>query len=310
MKTKLKYYQKLFPTQIQSNPNRPMKNHVKPYFLLGAALLGLTAGTLHAQIQTVDCGAVSTNAGAKLKFVNGGNYSSTSGFVQPLTYQRISSRFGTNIVYCSTNLQFQALSVKTNPATAAALGSYVVCQVVSVSGPPGGVFSFWEQGSGWATYDFPVNDIYATEKSRFILSNCETGAGRPDGDPFGNMRGRRFVVNKPGEYLVTFKLYDTSANHPTLTKTPIHAPSDPLTIKFTTGIDMGITQFANTNGVATLVFKQGFLTNMMVEASTNLTGGWTPVSGPFTNTPNVTTNRFTNDPALPAIYYRLHGVTP
>jgi hypothetical protein len=306
-----KYSQKLFPTQIQSNPNRPMKNHVKPYFLLGAALLGLTAGTLHAQIITVDCGAVSTNAGAKLKFVNGASYSAgSSGFVQPLTYQRISSRFGTNIVYCSTNLQFQAISVKTNPATAAALGSYVVCQVVSVSGPPGGVLSYWEQGAGWPTYEFPVNDIYATEKSRFILSNCEGGAGRPDGDPYGNIRGRRFVVNKPGDYLVTFKLYDTSVNNPTA-KAAIHTPSDPLTIKFSTKIDMGITQLGTTNGLTTLIFKQGFLTNMMVEASTNMVGGtWVPVAGPYTNTPTLTTNRFTNDPALPAIFYRLHGITP
>src|ERR1700712_4828567 len=82
-----KYSQKLFPTQIQSNPNRPMKNHVKPYFLLGAALLGLAAGTMQAQILGVDCGAVSTNAGAKLKFINGANYSSTGSFVAPLTYQ-------------------------------------------------------------------------------------------------------------------------------------------------------------------------------------------------------------------------------
>ncbi len=288
-----------------------MKNYVKPYFLLGAALLGLTAGTLHAQILTVDCGAVSTNAGAKLKFVNGSTYSATTtGFVQPLTLQRISSRFGTNIVYCSTNLLFQALSSKTNPATAGAVGSYLVCQVMSVSGPQDGVFSFWEQGAGWSTYDFPVKEIYATDKSRFVLGNCEGGAGRPDGDPYGSIRGRRFVVNKPGDYTVTFKLVDISANHPTLAKTAIHAPSDPLTIKFSTKIDMGITQFGNTNGVATLIFKQGFLTNLMVEASTNMSGGWTPVSGPFTNTPNLTTNRFTNDPSLPAVFYRLHGVTP
>jgi hypothetical protein len=281
------------------------------YLLLGAALLGLTAGTLRAQQITVDCGAVSTNAGAKLKFQNGSSFSSSSGFVQPLTYQRIASRFGTNIVYCSTNLQFQALSLKTNPATAAALGSYVVCQVVSVSGPPGGVFSYWEQGAGWPTYNFPVNDYYPTEKSRFILSNLETGAGRPDGDPYGNIRGRRFVVNKPGDYYVTFKLYDTSVNHPTQAKTPIHAASDPLTIHFSSKIDMGITQFGSTNGVATLIYKQGFLTNMMVEASTSISGSnWFPVAGPFTNTPTLTTNRFTNDPSLPAVFYRLRGVTP
>jgi hypothetical protein len=280
----------------------------KPYFLLGVALLGLTAGTLRAQLLTVDCGAVSTNAGAKLKFVNGSTYAASSGYVQPLTYQRISSRFGTNIVYCSTNLSFQALSAKTNPATAAAFGSYLACQVMSVSGPAGGVFSFWEQGAGWSTYDFPVNEIYSSDK-KITLGNCETGAGRPDGDPFGNIRGRRFVVNKPGDYFVTFKLVDTSANHPTLAKTPIQAPSDTLTIKFSTKIDLGIMQFGNTNGVATLVYKPGFLTNLFVESSTNSTGPWTPIAGPFTNTPALTTNLFTTDPSMPAVFYRLHGVT-
>lgn len=286
-----------------------MKIHVKSYSLLAAVLLGLTSGTLHAQFVTVNCGAASTNAGTKLKFVNGDSFAASSGYVQPLTYQRISSRFGTNIVYCTTNLLFTALSSKTNASTAAATGSYLACKIVSVSGPAGGVLSFWEQGTGWSTYDFPVNEYYATGKDKFILSNCENGAGRPDGDPFGSIRGRRFVVNKPGDYLVTFRLVDLSKNHPTQPNTPIYATSDPLTVKFSTTIDMGITQFSKTNGVSTLTFKQGFLTNMYVEASTNLTT-WSPVAGPFTNTPALTTNKFTNDPALPALYYRLHGTTP
>ena len=288
-----------------------MKIHVKSYSLLAAVLLGLSAGTMHAQLLSVSCGAVSTNTGAKLKFVNGDGFAASSGFVVPLTYQRITRvDLTTNIVYCATNLQFMALSTRTNPTTAAAIGSYLACKIVSVTGPPGGFFSFWDQGAGWATYDFPVNDIYADGKNEFILSNIETGAGHSDGDPFGNIRGRRFVVNKPGDYLVTFKLYDTSKNHPTQPNTPIHTPSDTLTMKFSTKFDINITGLSTTNGVSTLVFKQGFLTNIVVEASTNLLGNWTPVAGPFTNTPNLTTNRFTNDPSMPAIYYRLHGITP
>src|SRR4029078_7276941 len=102
-----------------------MKNHVKSYSLLAAALLGLTAGNARAQVVALTCGAVSTNAGAKLKLVNGDSFASSSGYGAPLSYQRITSRLGTNIVYCATNLQFQALSVKTNPATAAAFGAYL-----------------------------------------------------------------------------------------------------------------------------------------------------------------------------------------
>ena len=38
----------------------------------------------------------------------------------------------------------------------AAIGSYIVCEVLSVSGPAGGVLSFWEQGWRTPTYQFPV----------------------------------------------------------------------------------------------------------------------------------------------------------
>src|SRR6476661_6667974 len=119
-----------------------MKIHLKSYRFFGALLLGLNACTLRAQVTTITCGAVSTNAGAKLNFVNDASVDSGSGFAQPLTYQRVANRFGTNNVYCTTNLLFQALSVKTNAATSAALGSYLACQVMSVSGPAGGIFSF------------------------------------------------------------------------------------------------------------------------------------------------------------------------
>jgi hypothetical protein len=286
-----------------------MKMHLKSYGLLSALLLGMT-GTSPAQLTNIYCGAVSTNVGAKLSFVNGTNFSVSSGFVQPLTYQRVANRYGTNVCYTGTNLLFTALSAMTNVGSAA-IGSYIVCEVVSVSGPAGGVLYFWEQGNGRPTYAFPVNGIYPAGQNRFVLSNCENGAGRPDGDPYGGIRGRRIVVDKAGEYRVTFKLRDASANHPTLTYAPIHLPSDPLTIKFSTGVDVGITGFGVTNGVSTIVYKHGFLTNMVVETSTNL-ANWTTVFGPSPNpTPTgVTTNFFTNAPGLASLFYRLHGVTP
>ena len=65
-------------------------------------------------------------------------------------------------------------------------------------------------------------------KTGFEVGNLENGAGSPGGDPFGSISGRRFTVNKAGEYLVTFQLYDISKNHPTDLNSPIHTPSDPL----------------------------------------------------------------------------------
>jgi len=292
-----------------------MKTLVKSCCLLGAVLLGLNAETLRAQ-SFVTCGAVSTNVGAQLKFVNGASYASSSGYFHPLTFQRFTNHFtgaGGSFRYCSTNLLFQALSVKTNPATAAAFGAYLGCKILSVAGPAGGVFSFWESSAGWPTYQFPVGGVYDPARSMIEVGNIEAGAGTPGGDTFGSIPGRRFSVDKAGEYLVTFQLYDLSKNHPTSTNAPVQIASDPLTIKFATTVDLATTRFVKTNNVVTMAFKQSGLTNLYVEAATDLAGSWTPVAGPFTNAPvgtNLTTMTFTNDPAVANIFYRLHGATP
>lgn len=288
-----------------------MKTHLKSFGLLGALLLGLTTASLPAQVLVVTAGAVSTNAGAKLKFVNGTNYTVGSGFSQALTYQRFANRYGTNYYYGTSNLLFQALSVKTNSDISAAFGSYIVCQIMSVTGPAGGVLTFWEQGAKFPTYDFPVNGAFVTGKNRFILSNLENGAGSPGGDPFGNIRGRRFTVNKLGDYLVTFKLYDASLNNLAFDG-PIHTPSDPLTIKFSAGVDIGATSLVTSNDVAVLTFKQGGLTNLYVEAAPTIAGTWTTIGGPFTNisSSNLVTMTFTNTPGLPTVFYRLRGIAP
>lgn len=285
-----------------------MKLKLKSHCLIAATLLAVSAGTARAQLLTVTCGAEGTNVGAKLKFVNGDTVSAASGYTAPLLYQRVATRIATNVFYCGTNLLFQALSAKTNATTAAAIGAYLNCEITSVTGPDGATFTFWEQGAGWPTFTYPVNQTFGPGTNRIILSNCETGAGRADGDPFGNIRGRKFVVSKAGEYTVTFKLYDTSVNHPTQPNTPIHAASDPLTVKFATTVDLGITSYAKTNDVSTLVFKQGALTNLYVEAATAIPGTWATLAGPFTSAPTLTTNTFTN--TTTTAFFRLRGATP
>src|SRR5690349_5919824 len=95
-----------------------MKTMMKSTCLLGALLLGLNVATVLAQPTLIECGAESATVGSKLLFVNGANLNPASGFVQPLYYTRIASRYGTNHIYTSTNLLFTALS-STNPAGAA-----------------------------------------------------------------------------------------------------------------------------------------------------------------------------------------------
>lgn len=290
-----------------------MKRPLKTPGLLCVLLLGLGASSsLSAQVSPVLSGAVSTNAGSKLAFLNHAEIASTSSYVHPLIHQAFANRIpATNIHYFATDLLFTALS-STNETGAAAIGANLVCEVVSVAGPAGATFAFWEQGSFWPTYSFPVGGTYAAGKNRFDVSDIAMGAGRPDGDPFGAIPGRRFSVTHPGEYLVTFTLHDISENHPT-SEAPIHAPSDPLTLRLQTEIVLSMGPVSVTNGNETTVyFQPGGFTNVVVEAKTLLDSDtWVPVAGPLASVPvnaNYAAAVFTNDLALPSQYYRVRLV--
>ena len=289
-------------------PDHQMKNNVKHAGLIGAMLFALAAGTGQAQVQ-ITAGAVSTNVNEKLAFANGANYAAASGYVHPLVYTVVSNVNLNSGYYSSTNLAFGSLS-STNPG-AASIGTYIVCQVVSVTGPEGGVLSFWERGSRVPNYSFPVGESFS-EETRFDVSDIALGAGLPDGDPAGSIPGRRWTVNKGGEYVVGYQLVDTSSN--SLAITSLHTPSDILYLKFSTGVDLGLNRLSLSNNIATVVFRQGSLTNVFVETSTNLISGtWTVAAGPFPSAPagtNTTTRVFTNSPGFSALFYRLRGVAP
>jgi hypothetical protein len=66
--------------------------------------------------------------------------------------------------------------------------------------------------------------------------------------------------------------------------------------------------------VATLVLKQGCLTNLFVESREEATTGeWLPVAGPFASAPfgtNLTTLNITNASVLSKQFFRLRGETP
>ncbi len=276
----------------------------------GAIALALTTGHLPAQFSQVSAGAESTNLNAKLIFTNGASYAATSGYSHLLVYTIVTNFSGTNVVYSTTNLQFWCLS-KTN-AGAPAVGSYVVAEVLSVTGPVGGVLSLWEQGWRTPTYHFPVGVPPVVNSNRFDVSDISASAGLADGDPVGRIPTRRFTANTAGEYLLTVKLLDLSTN--TSLAGPVHMESDPLTIKFTTGLDLGFSRFAVstnnvTNRVTTITFRQSGLTNLFLDATTDLSN-WFALRGPFTSAPalhQATVFAFTNRPPTNAVFYRLRG---
>ncbi|HTI69763.1 MAG TPA: PEP-CTERM sorting domain-containing protein [Candidatus Limnocylindria bacterium] len=185
---------------------------------------------VHAHLNV---GATSTAQGSALIFANGANFVPGSGWTKPLTYID-------NGVYAGyyqggitlTALAGTAKNSETGVAApqAAALGSFLRAGIVSVSGPAGGSFAFWDTGATQPTYSYTSGYSSLAPVDTWALSDAALGAGTIGADPFGHLHGRRFSATVPGDYLVTFQAIDTSVNG--LGGGPIHTPSDLLTIGF------------------------------------------------------------------------------
>jgi hypothetical protein len=111
-------------------------------------------------------------------------------------------------------------------------GAWIWMEIVSVSGPSGGNFGFWEED--WsASNDTPSRSFPANQPTgnyRFILSEGFDDVGE---DPFGHIHGRSWTADKPGTYIVGFRLVDLSTNGPG--GGPWHTPSQIYYFNFQAG---------------------------------------------------------------------------
>lgn len=180
--------------------------------LILAALLAVS--TLRAQ----DHGHINAGASGGTLIID--NYDDFIGHKVALNYVPLDYVYpgtGTNLAkyagYFQGNVTFTVLAATSANAgpepNAPALGSYIHLQLVSVSGPDGGSFGFWESGAPAPTYSMLADAGGGADLWR--LSNNNGVAGT---DPFGHIHGRRFTVDTPGEYVVGFRLVDLSTNGP------------------------------------------------------------------------------------------------
>jgi hypothetical protein len=111
-------------------------------------------------------------------------------------------------------------------------GAYLEMEIVSISGPSGAHFGFWE--SEWsAGHDTPSVSFatnHPTGNFRFILSE---GIDHPLSDPFGHIHERSWTADKPGDYDISFRVVDTSTNRPG--GAPWHTPSKIYILRFRAG---------------------------------------------------------------------------
>lgn len=176
-----------------------------------------TAGHLNA-------GAQGTNQNDQLLWANGALFAANSGYYYPMNL----ATNGTYAGYYNSAPTLTALAGTTAPAgLPPAMGSFLRAQITLVSGPEGGKFAFWTNTAG------PAFNLGVGESSAlFDLSDRSAGAGTPGGDPFGHLHGRRFTATARGDYIVDFRLFDTSTNG--LAGGPIHTPSDAFLMDFRT----------------------------------------------------------------------------
>jgi hypothetical protein len=208
-----------------------MKMIISRKWSLAVVTLGLGLAGSGVQAQHVNAGALSTNQGAQLYFANGAGFVNTSGYVQNMAY----SDSGTYAGYYNSGPTFTALAqTSANGATphpfAAAYGSFLQLRLETVvSGPAGGSFAFWEDDETTPTYSLGIGQSELVG-NLLDLSDASLGAGMVGADPYGHLHGRRFSATEVGDYLVGFRIVDTSVNG--LGGGPIHADSDLFLMTF------------------------------------------------------------------------------
>ena len=265
------------------------------------AMMALAAATLSSHADThIYAGAAGTNQNDKLAFSNGAAFDATQ---TSYSFPQILRTNGLNAGYYRGDvLTFSALAA-TIPnggpiAGAASLGARLAVQVVSVEGPPGGSFAFWEGDGesdlGVITFSEPVGTTNGTNTLVISENNSEPGA-----DPYGHIHGREFTTSVPGTYIVGFRAIDTSTNGPG--GGPLQSPSDILPVRFQAGLRIeAIQPFTNRVSVS---FRSPPAISNLLEATESLTSGlWLPAAGPLKGNNNLQTLTDTNAPAGNSFY--------
>ncbi len=186
-----------------------------------------------AQHGHLEAGAASPSEGSELVFANGNHFAPESGFIQPLVWTAdgpYAGYFHGNITMTVRAATAQRGGPEPNHP---ALGAELSIELLSVEGPPDGVFSFWESGAPAPSFSVPSGH---SSEHRWLLSENE---GLEGTDPYGHIHSRRFTASSSGIYTVTFRLHDESSNG--ADGGSIHESSETIDIRFIAGDGIPVT---------------------------------------------------------------------
>ena len=224
-------------------------------------------------------GATSPNPGATLVFQNIADYGEASGYVFNLAAGTPDDAYLG--YYYTGDLVVAALAATPNyggpEPGAAALGTFVQIKLLSVEGPPGASFGFWETPqdgleSTNLTWSVPVP--YTGGNKLIPVSESDRTAGS---DPYGHLHGRIYSVTRPGLYKTTWQFVDTSANGPA--GGPVDSPSAPFSLFLQADLTLGRI-VPSTDGVAITFAAASNLPDSGIGAATNYQIEASPALGP------------------------------
>jgi hypothetical protein len=271
--------------------------------LIGLSVLFtlLCLDTVWAQHRHLEAGALGTEQGDALYFVNSDELGISSGYVMTLRWAEEGRYAG----YFQGGLTLTVLPATANAGGpdphAPAPGSFIQAGIASVHGPPGGEFGFWEAGATEPTESVAAG---STGSGWFAISDSDR---TPGSDPFGHIHGRRFTATQAGLYRVGFRLVDTSTHG--AEGGPIHAPSDVVWIHFQAGLV--IASVVREPGTAAVTFGTPPNRVLTLESSTNLVigTGWLPVADPVLGDEHFQTV-LDRSAVHPVQYYRVREEPP
>ncbi len=189
----------------------------------------------------------------------------------------------------------------------AATGSWIWAEIVSVSGPTGATFGFWEENANTITRALTANQ--ATGSPRFVISE---GVDDPGDDPLGHIHGRAWTANLPGDYIVGIRLVDLSTSG--ACGGPWHQPSRIYQFRFSAGPSFQPELTRNANGSNTLTWKsrmgiwqegnQSGIPFRIMRSTTLAQGSWQEIGTVMGTTADTVSFTDTNAP-LSKGFYRL-----
>lgn len=221
----------------------------------------------------LNVGSTGVTQNDPLIFANANIFETATNYVKTLTLATNGAYNG----FYQGNITFTGLAATEAHAGpedfAAALGTKIHAQLVSVDGPAGGAFAFWETGATSPTITLASG---TTGTNMWQVSEND---GSPGSDPYGHFHGRRFTATKPGIYTIGFRAFDFSTNG--VGGGPIHTPSGVIKIYFQAGVNIKSIMPDVTRTHVTFAAPIGKTWEVEASASLAPDATWTAVGSPI-----------------------------